>query len=72
MKVVEVNGKPVVKLSDSTGKTMCHDEGYINYVKSVYNYKSIDEMTTDEIRAILPDFVDVWLKDIYTPVGEPA
>ena len=51
---------------------MCHDEGYINYVKSVYNYKSIDEMTTEEIRAMLPAFVDVWLKDIYTPVGEAA
>jgi nicotinate phosphoribosyltransferase len=72
MKVVEVNGKPVVKLSDSIGKTMCHDEGYINYVKSVYNYKSIDDMTTEEIRAMLPAFVDVWLKDIYTPVGEAA
>lgn len=43
MKVVEVNGKPVVKLSDSIGKTMCHDQKYIDYIKEVYQYKSIDE-----------------------------
>lgn len=43
MKVIEVNGKPVVKLSDSAGKTMCHDNKYIEYVKEVYQYKSIDE-----------------------------
>lgn len=24
------------------------------------------------VRAMLPAFVDVWLKDIYTPVGEAA
>lgn len=69
MKVVEVNGKPVVKLSDSTGKTMCHDEGYIEYVKTVHNYKSIDDMTVEEIKAMLPLFQDVKLSDIYTPVG---
>ena len=65
MKVVEVNGKPAVKLSDSTGKTMCHDENYIEYVKTVHNYKSIDDMTADEIRVMLPQFKDVRLSDIY-------
>ena len=69
MKVVEVNGKPAVKLSDSTGKTMCHDEGYIEYVKTVHNYKSIDDMTVEEIKLMLPLFQDVKLSDIYTPVG---
>ena len=67
MKVVEVNGKPAVKLSDSTGKTMCHDEDYINYVKMKYNYKSIDDMTVEEILEMLPDFKDVKLSDIYHP-----
>ena len=43
MKVVESNGKPVCKLSDSLGKGMCHDNEYVEYVKSQYNYKSIDE-----------------------------
>lgn len=43
MKVVESNGKPVCKISDSPGKGMCHDEQYVEYVKTQYNYKSIDE-----------------------------
>lgn len=72
MKVVEVNGKPAVKLSDSLGKCMCHDEAHINYVKMKYDYKSIDDMTVEEIKAILPLFQDVKLSDIYTPVGEAA
>lgn len=44
MKLVEANGKPCVKLSDTLGKTMCHDEGFIEYVKQQYQYKSIDEI----------------------------
>lgn len=43
MKVIEVNGKPVVKLSDCEGKVMCHDKKYIDYVKEAYQYKSIDD-----------------------------
>lgn len=35
MKLVEVDGKPVAKISDSDGKVMCEDENYINYLKSV-------------------------------------
>ena len=72
MKVVESNGKPAVKLSDSTGKTMCHDEDHINYVRSQYNYKSIDDMTVEEILAILPKFKNVVLSDIYQPVNVAA
>ncbi len=72
MKVIEANGKPAVKLSDSTGKTMCHDEGHINYVRTQYNYKSIDDMTVEEILAILPKFKNVWLKDIYIPAPDGA
>lgn len=67
MKVVEVNGKPVVKLSETATKCMCHDENHINYVKMKYNYKSIDEMTVEEILEMLPDFKDVKLSDIYHP-----
>jgi nicotinate phosphoribosyltransferase len=32
MKLVEVNGNPVAKLSDSPGKTMCEDQEYISYL----------------------------------------
>lgn len=41
MKIVEVNGRPVVKLSDEPGKTMCEDKDYIEYVKKVYNYEPL-------------------------------
>lgn len=44
MKVVETNGKPVVKLSDAPGKTMCENQEYIDYVKKVYEYEPIPEL----------------------------
>lgn len=69
MKVVEVNGKPVTKLSDSNGKTLCQDEAYNDYVRQTYDYKSIDDMLVEEIIQILPTFQNVWLKDIYTPMA---
>ena len=31
------NGSPVAKLSDSPGKSMCKDEGYMSYLKNVFN-----------------------------------
>jgi len=37
MKLVNVNGKPVAKLSDSPGKTMCEDHDYVNYLQSMKN-----------------------------------
>jgi nicotinate phosphoribosyltransferase len=35
MKLVTCNHKPVAKLSDSEGKTMCEDSAYIDYLMSV-------------------------------------
>ena len=40
MKLVMVNGSPVIKLSDSEGKSMCEDEGYASYVKTVFDYEN--------------------------------
>lgn len=37
LKMTECNGSPVAKLSDSAGKTMCKDEGYLTYLKEVFN-----------------------------------
>ena len=37
MKLVECNGKPVAKISDVPGKTMCENEVFLNYLKQVYN-----------------------------------
>ena len=36
MKMVRCNGQPVAKLSDSPGKTMCDDPGYLTYLRQVF------------------------------------
>jgi nicotinate phosphoribosyltransferase len=36
IKPVSFNGRPVAKISDSAGKTICKDEEYISYVKKVF------------------------------------
>ncbi|WP_444997375.1 nicotinate phosphoribosyltransferase [Aliikangiella sp. IMCC44359] len=36
MKMIKCNGQPVAKISDSPGKTMCKDEGYLTYLKNVF------------------------------------
>ena len=38
MKLIEVNDRPVAKLSDNPGKTMCRDEDYINHLKKTFSY----------------------------------
>ena len=37
MKPLSVNGRPVAKISDSAGKSICDDRGFLTYLKSVYN-----------------------------------
>jgi nicotinate phosphoribosyltransferase len=39
IKVVECNGQPVAKISDSPGKGMCEDSGYVEYLKKVFKIK---------------------------------
>lgn len=36
IKMVAANGKPVAKISDEPGKSMCEDLGYLRYLASVY------------------------------------
>jgi nicotinate phosphoribosyltransferase len=36
MKLVECNGQPVAKLSDSPGKTLCSDETFLAYLRQVF------------------------------------
>jgi nicotinate phosphoribosyltransferase len=38
MKIVTCNGQPVAKLSDSPGKTLCTDQGYVTYLKQVFQH----------------------------------
>ena len=39
IKLQYVNGKPVAKLSDVEGKTMCKDEVYLEHLKESVNYR---------------------------------
>lgn len=38
MKLVECNGQPVAKLSDSPGKTLCKDETFLAYLRQVFRH----------------------------------
>ena len=46
MKLMEVNGNPVAKLSDAPGKTLCEDEGFLTYLRKVYR---VQAQTTIEL-----------------------
>lgn len=37
MKLVSCNGQPVAKLPDTEGKTLCDDQTYLAYLRSVFN-----------------------------------
>ncbi len=37
MKVQSVNGRPVAKISDDIGKTICEDEDFLHYLKKIAN-----------------------------------
>ena len=37
LKMVRCNGQPVAKISDTPGKTMVEDEGYLNYLRQVFD-----------------------------------
>jgi nicotinate phosphoribosyltransferase len=39
IKMVAANGRPVAKISDEPGKSICEDKEYLNYLASVYNIK---------------------------------
>jgi nicotinic acid phosphoribosyltransferase len=34
---VECNGKPVAKLSDSPGKTICHDKAFVRALRKAFD-----------------------------------
>jgi nicotinate phosphoribosyltransferase len=37
MKLVDVNGRPCAKLSDTQGKEMCDDEAYVKYLRKAFS-----------------------------------
>lgn len=46
MKVTEANGQPVAKISDTSGKGMCKDETYVDYLTRAINWR----MTHNPVR----------------------
>ncbi|MCC4603044.1 nicotinate phosphoribosyltransferase [Xanthomonas campestris] len=43
IKMVRCNGQPVAKLSDSPGKSMCEDAGYLRYLRDVFGLPPVPE-----------------------------
>ncbi|PKV13108.1 nicotinate phosphoribosyltransferase [Xanthomonas prunicola] len=43
IKMVRCNGQPVAKLSDSPGKSMCDDIGYLRYLRDVFGLPTMAE-----------------------------
>ncbi len=41
IKMVRCNGQPVAKVSDTPGKTMCDDVGYLTYLKQVFEIDTV-------------------------------
>lgn len=39
IKLVECNGKPVAKLSDSPGKTICHDKAFVRALRKAFDLR---------------------------------
>jgi nicotinate phosphoribosyltransferase len=41
IKLVECNGKPVAKLSDSPGKSMCHDKAFVRALRKAFDLPQV-------------------------------
>ena len=39
IKMTKCNGRPVAKISDTPGKSMCEDEKHVEYLKKVFENK---------------------------------
>jgi len=44
LKMIECNGQPVAKISDTPGKTMVEDEGYLSYLRQVFDLPPPDKI----------------------------
>lgn len=43
IKLVECNGKPVAKLSDSPGKTICHDKAFVRALRKAFDLPQVQK-----------------------------
>jgi nicotinate phosphoribosyltransferase len=48
MKLTQLNGQPVAKISDTPGKTMCDDENFLRYLMQVFK---VDEASQAKVLA---------------------
>ena len=48
IKLQYVNGRPVAKLSDDSGKSMCRDEAYLDYLERSVAFRLQREKVTEE------------------------
>jgi nicotinate phosphoribosyltransferase len=46
LKMIECNGQPVAKISDTPGKTMVEDEGYLTYLRQVFDLPAPNPRTS--------------------------
>lgn len=51
MKLVELGGQPVAKISDSPGKTMCRDAGFLTYLMDVF---AVDARVREQVLVHAP------------------
>ncbi len=49
IKLQKINDRPVAKLSDNDGKTMCLDDDYLSYLRRAVEYRIKEEKTLKEI-----------------------
>ncbi|MFP1483254.1 hypothetical protein ACLB1S_11255 [Escherichia coli] len=58
IKLVECNGKPVAKLSDSPGKTICHDKAFVRALRKAFDLpylkKPVNIIRQSEPASFLP------------------
>ena len=55
IKLVECNGKPVAKLSDSPGKTICHDKAFVRALRTRrYVFRTSSRARRGSFRSISP------------------
>jgi nicotinate phosphoribosyltransferase len=45
IKLVECNGKPVAKLSDSPGKTICHDKAFVRALRKAFDLPDQNQLS---------------------------
>lgn len=46
IKLVECNGKPVAKLSDSPGKTICQDQAFVSELRKAFDLPALKSQLT--------------------------